>query len=81
MVMLSPSLPPVDYNADFSLPRNIRKFLKSSSRPLLSSACGYSQSMSTPSKLYVDMNEIRDFIKAAWLASDLAKSLNVVALF
>lgn len=48
--------------------------------PDLSGASGYSQSRSTPSKLYVDIKLSNDLIKALCASGDAAMSEKVVAV-
>lgn len=67
-------------NESFNRDINLGKLVKSTSRPFRSSAAGYSQSKSTPSKPYVDMNEISDSMKTFWRGTDAAKSEKVVAV-
>lgn len=56
---------PVLLSVSLRFLKGIEKLSKSSDRPLRSSALGYSQSISTPSKSYVDINcvnETKNFI-------------------
>lgn len=76
--MLNPSLPSVLASAIFKFAINVGKFSKSAASPPRSSASGYSQSISTPSKLYVDMKETNEVKNARWFAALPAISLKVV---